>query len=84
MKAFFTYEQQINKLKDDGLIITDDAQAIEQLRLEGYYNIINGYSPIFKNGAAYVRKNQNRYGIKNRRLEKSNKTNRRINVNEFL
>ena len=48
MKAFYTYEQQIEKLKSDGLIIKDEPAAIEFLRLEGYYNVINGYSPIFR------------------------------------
>ncbi|MBO4554643.1 MAG: Abi family protein [Clostridia bacterium] len=48
MKEFFTYEQQIEKLKKDGLIICDEQYAINELKLEGYYNIINGYSPIFK------------------------------------
>lgn len=49
MKEFYTYEQQIQKLKKKGLIITDESDAIEFLKLEGYYNVINGYSPNFKN-----------------------------------
>lgn len=48
MKEFFTYDQQISKLRNDGLIIDDEQYAISELKLEGYYNIINGYSPIFK------------------------------------
>ncbi len=48
MKEFFTYEQQLEKLKNDGLIIVDEDEAIDFLRLEGYYNVINGYSPTFK------------------------------------
>ena len=48
MKDFFTYDQQIKKLKDKGLIINDENAAIEFLKLEGYYNVINGYSPHFK------------------------------------
>ena len=55
MKDFFTYEQQIEKLKKDGLIIVDDFQTISELKLEGYYNIINGYSPIFKNGSSFIK-----------------------------
>lgn len=48
MKEFFTYEQQIEKLKGKGLILDDEQGAIEFLKLEGYYNVINGYSPNFK------------------------------------
>lgn len=48
MKEFFTYEQQVGKLKDNGLIINDEKKAICFLKLEGYYNIINGYSSEFK------------------------------------
>ena len=55
MKVFFTYEQQIEKLKSDGLIIVDEYQAIEELKTEGYYNLINGYSPIFKNDNRFIK-----------------------------
>ncbi|MBR2343967.1 MAG: Abi family protein [Clostridia bacterium] len=48
MKAFFTYEQQIEKLKSKGLIIKDEGAARSFLEREGYYNVINGYSPFFK------------------------------------
>lgn len=48
MKEFYTYEQQLEKLKNDGLVIVDEDEAIDFLRLEGYYNVINGYSPTFK------------------------------------
>ena len=50
MKDFYTYQQQLDKLKSKGLIIKDENSAIEILKKEGYYNIINGYSPLFKNG----------------------------------
>lgn len=33
MKEFFTYEQQLEKLKNDGLIIVDEDEAIDFLRL---------------------------------------------------
>lgn len=49
MKEFFTYEQQLNKLKEEGLVIDDEVNAAEYLKREGYYNVINGYSEIFKN-----------------------------------
>lgn len=55
MKEFFTYEQQIDKLKKDGLIISDESQTERELKLEGYYNIINGYSPIFKINTCFVK-----------------------------
>ena len=48
MKEFFTYEQQISKLLDNGLIIEDEHRALEILRSEGYYNLINGYSSEFR------------------------------------
>ena len=48
MKDFYTYDQQIEKLKENGLIIQDESVAIQFLKLEGYYNVINGYSPNFK------------------------------------
>lgn len=53
MKEFFTYEQQVEKLKNQGLIIKNEENTIKFLKLEGYYNIINGYSPIFKNNGVY-------------------------------
>lgn len=48
MKRFFTYEEQYNLLVDRGLKITDKDGAIEALRCNGYYNLINGYSKFFK------------------------------------
>ncbi|MDE6401913.1 MAG: Abi family protein [Clostridiales bacterium] len=48
MKEFYDYEQQIEKLEKDGLIIDDEDAAKDYLRLEGYYNVINGYAHIFK------------------------------------
>ncbi|MBE5742339.1 MAG: Abi family protein [Clostridiales bacterium] len=55
MKEFFTYEQQIEKLKNSyGLIIDDEDRAINDLKWEGYYNIINGYSSIFKDKDKYI------------------------------
>lgn len=54
MKEFFTYEQQIEKLKAEGLQISDDEYVKECLKLEGYYNIINGYSCIFKINKRFI------------------------------
>ena len=55
MKEFYTYEQQIQKLKEKGLTITDEFSAIDFLKLEGYYNVINGYSPNFKNNGVFYK-----------------------------
>ena len=38
MKPFYTYEQQIEKLKNANLIIEDENQAIDCLKFDGYYN----------------------------------------------
>ena len=56
MKEFFTYEQQIEKLRQNGLDIKDEQEAIRFLKSEGYYNIINGYSPNFKTEKGDFRK----------------------------
>ena len=42
-KTFATYEQQIEKLGNDGLLIEDAPYAEEQLRNIGYFALINGY-----------------------------------------
>lgn len=55
LKPFFTYEKQIEKLKNDGLTINDEQEVIEVLKYEGYFNIINGYSCIFKNNKKYIK-----------------------------
>ncbi len=49
MKAFSTYEEQIKILKERDLIFNDEPLFIEMLKKTGYYNLINGYSFIFKN-----------------------------------
>ena len=48
MKEFYTYEQQLEKLRKDGLIIVDENKAIDFLKFEGYYNVINGYASTFE------------------------------------
>lgn len=56
MKVFYDYNQQIDKLKNsDKLIIDDEESAKDYLRLEGYYNVINGYAHIFKNGKKFIK-----------------------------
>lgn len=48
-KPFMTYDQQIEKLKSKGLTLTDEAEAKEILRQNGYYALITGYKSLFKN-----------------------------------
>lgn len=47
MKDFKTYSEQIDLLKTRGLIISDENYALEKLKEENYYNIINGYKELF-------------------------------------
>ena len=47
-KVYFTYEQQIEKLKSDGLIVEDEKRAKERLKWEGYFNFAVGYNRLFK------------------------------------
>lgn len=47
MKPFKTYEEQIEIIKNRGLIVEDEEYAKEQLALYNYYNIINGYKDLF-------------------------------------
>lgn len=55
MRQFCTYEQQIDKLREKGLIILDEDEIKNALKFEGYYNIINGYSFIFKDYKGFVK-----------------------------
>jgi len=49
-KEFMTYDQQINKLKNEkGLFIGDETHAKEVLKRNSYYSLISGYKEIFKN-----------------------------------
>ena len=51
-KPFLTYDQQIAKLRDEkGLIISDEAHAIDILTQIGYFSLINGYKTPFKDSA---------------------------------
>lgn len=47
MKPFKTYEEQVEIIKNRGLIVEDEKFAKEQLALYNYYNIINGYKDLF-------------------------------------
>ena len=49
-KIFLSYDQQIEKLKNEkNLQIDDEAYAKEILRQTSYYSLIEGYKDIFKN-----------------------------------
>ena len=48
-KPFLTYPQQIQKLKDKNLTITDNAAATITLHHYGYFALISGYKDLFKN-----------------------------------
>lgn len=47
MKEFKTYEEQLKILESRGLIIQDRDFAMQKLKEENYYNIINGYKDLF-------------------------------------
>ena len=46
-KPFKTYRQQLRILRERNLLIPDGSKAVQILKREGYYNIINGYKEIF-------------------------------------
>ena len=48
LKAFTTYEKQIEILKERKLYILDEQIFMAQLEEIGYYNLINGYGDIFQ------------------------------------
>ena len=47
MKDFKTYHDQMELLKTRGLIIENEDFALEKLKENNYYNIINGYKDLF-------------------------------------
>lgn len=49
-KVYFNFDQQIEKLKSDGLIIDDEKRAKARLKWEGYFNFAVGYNRLFKDG----------------------------------
>jgi abortive infection bacteriophage resistance protein len=55
-KVYLNSDQQIEKLKKDGLAIPDLAHAKRRLKWEGYYNFAVGYNRLFKDkNKRYVR-----------------------------
>ena len=49
-KPFLTYEQQLNKLKNEKkLVISDDVVALNTLKDIGYFSLIGGYKTPFIN-----------------------------------
>ncbi len=49
MKTFSTYDEQIELLKSQGLVIKNEEIFLSKLKDIGFYNLINGYAKIFKN-----------------------------------
>jgi abortive infection bacteriophage resistance protein len=47
-KPFLTYNQQLAKLRDKGLILPDEDHAIDILTQIGYFSLVNGYKTPFK------------------------------------
>ena len=47
-KKYITIDEQIAKLKRDGLEITDEKRAKARLKWEGYFNFAVGYNRLFK------------------------------------
>lgn len=47
MKEFKTIKEQINILKNKGLIIDNEIEVAKILEVENYYNLINGYKELF-------------------------------------
>lgn len=55
-KVYFNSDQQIEKLRADGLEIPDEVHAKRRLKWEGYYNFAVGYNRLFKDeNKRYVR-----------------------------
>ena len=55
MKKFKTLDEQIELLKQRGLIIDDEARAKKYLLSQNYYNLINGYAKFFpRDGENYT------------------------------
>lgn len=48
-KPFLTYEQQIQKLKDKNLTISNEKAAKDTLRRHSYFALVTGYKNLFKN-----------------------------------
>lgn len=48
-KPFFTYEQQIQKLRDKNMVIDDEAIVEDGLRRYGYFALVSGYKDLLKN-----------------------------------
>lgn len=49
-KTFKTYEQMLDLLESRGIVFNDKSarsKAKKILQHEGYYNLINGYKPLF-------------------------------------
>ena len=47
-KIYLSRDEQIQKLRNDGLVITDEKRAKYRLKWEGYYNFAVGYNRLFR------------------------------------
>lgn len=46
-RPYLSYGEQIQKLKDKNIIITDDEFVLKALRTHSYYILLNGYKDLF-------------------------------------
>lgn len=56
-KPFLTYEQQLQKLTDKGLVIPNPAQAMSLLKKHSYFALISGYKSPFKSSSGMYKIN---------------------------
>lgn len=62
-KPFMTYEQQIQKLLDKKLVITDIDYAITLLKDYSYFDLINGYKKQFKTTSGFYKPHTTIYAL---------------------
>ncbi|AMB93290.1 Abi family protein [Aerococcus sp. UMB8608] len=46
-RPFLSYEEQLQRLKDKNVIITNDEFVLKSLRTHSYYTLLNGYKDLF-------------------------------------
>lgn len=63
-KCFYTYEEQIEKMISDGLIVSDRETVLSSLENIGYYKLIGGYKGLFLTWSVKERKKKFKEGIK--------------------
>ena len=55
-KPFADYTAQLQKLSEKNIIVNDPAFALELLKSDSYYTIVNGYKSAFTDGQVYPQK----------------------------